>query len=247
MKKYQTLIIGSSFSSIGYAIANKDTLIVEQTEMLDTSFYLPMRGFSKCDYEPKTELGCELYSIFRERGIITDEGQNVSAFEIGLCRFAEKHAPNVYLKCRVIESKQENGFFTVTLLHNGGIETVEAKKVIDTRETKSGKKCLAVIFDCPEKDISDGEISVAFPEDEVKTSFYKNRYVLYANVKSEDINDAKCEIYEKWKKLEGYRILYTAPAFYYPDAQYPQLCDGRFENPIAAFEDGIRLAKEDKI
>lgn len=44
MKKYKTLIIGSSFSSIGFAHASEDVLIVEQAEMADTSFYMSQRA-----------------------------------------------------------------------------------------------------------------------------------------------------------------------------------------------------------
>lgn len=247
MKKYKTLIIGSSFSSIGYAVSKKDTLIVEQTEMLDTLFYLPMRGFSYCAYSAKTDAGAELESIFRERGIISGEGQNVNAFEIGLCHFVKNHSVSIYLKCRVVESKWDNGCYSVTLLHNGGIEIISAEKIIDTRPKEGLERRLAVIFDCPSKDFSQDEIEAAFTNSEVITAFYKNRYVLYAKTSSDDINDSKCEIYKHWKKLNGYRILYIAPTFYYPDAEFPILCDGKFENPIEAFEDGIRLAEEENI
>ena len=53
MKKYETLVIGSSFASVGFALGGADVLIAEQTEMLDTSFYLPMVNFDYKEYEPK--------------------------------------------------------------------------------------------------------------------------------------------------------------------------------------------------
>lgn len=245
MKKYKTLIIGSSFSSIGFAHASEDVLIIEQTEMADTSFYMSQRGFEKCDYTPLTDAGRELDSIFRERGVINDRGQNVSAFEICLCRFAEKHGINIYLKCRVVESRSDASGTTVTLLHNGGLEDVYAERIIDTRRLSGGKRYLAVIFDAPEREIDRTLIESAFPSSPVRDAFYEGRYVLYADVDAEDINDAKVEICRRWQKLDGYRILYVAHAFYYSDAEHPRLSDGHYKNPIEAFEGGILLAEEE--
>ena len=244
MKVYKNLIIGSSFSSIGFAHASEETLIVEKTEMLDTSFYLPQRGFGKHPYTPLTESGKELDAIFRERGILSDKGQNVSAFEIGLSRFAQLHEINVYLKCRILDCREENGGFTVTLLHNGGVEDIFVKAITDTRVKNPSEKHLAIIFDCPEADLRHDLIEEAFPGAIVENSFYDGRYVLYAPIGEEDINCAKVEIYKRWQKLEGYRILYIASAFLYTGGEYPSLCDERYENPIEAFEAGIKAAEE---
>lgn len=245
MKKYKTLIIGSSFASLGYAHTASDTLIIEQSEMLDTSFYLRQRGFEKCCYTPGTDAGRELDSIFRERGVITEDGQNVSAFEICLCRFAEKYRIAVYLKCRPVGHIKDANGYTVTLLHNGGLEDVHTEKIIDTRQTGDGEKYLAVIFDTQNSAIDCDLIKAAFPGSTVSPAFYSGRYALYVNVSTDDINDAKVEIYRAWQKLEGYRILYMAPAFYAKTAEYPKLSDGRYGNPIEAFESGIFLAKEE--
>ena len=247
MKTYKTLIIGSSFSSVGYAAASEDVLITEQTEMLDTSFYLQQRGFGQYSYVPSTDEGRELLELFRERGIITDRGQNVSAFEIGICRFAEKKDLNIYLKCRVADCRSEKGGFVVTLLHNGGLEEVFAERIIDTRQTNEANRYLAVIFDAPETKIDEARILSVFPKSFVKNAFYEGRYVIYVSVSHSDINDAKAEICGAWQALDGYRILYLAPSFYCSDCVFPRLCDGRYDNPIEAFESGIRAAKEDAI
>ena len=244
MKAYKNLIIGSSFSSIGFAYASADTLIVEKTEMLDTSFYLPQRGFAGHGYTPKTAAGAELDSIFRKRGIFSDDGQNVSAFELALCRFAELKGLEVYLKCRVVECREADGGYTVTLLHNGGLEQLRAERITDTRPKNRSERRLAVIFDCPEKAPDKDELETALPGSEVQKAFYDGRYVLYFPTDADDINTAKVELYEHWKALEGYRILYIAPTFLYKSGEFPALCDEKFDNPIEAFELGILAAEE---
>ena len=45
MEQFDTVLIGSGYSSIGYAVGNKKTLIVEEQEIADTHFYLPLRSF----------------------------------------------------------------------------------------------------------------------------------------------------------------------------------------------------------
>ena len=245
MKKFKALIIGSSFSAIGYAEHNKSTLIIEAIEILDTSFYLPMRGFDGSAYAPKTEKGRELMGIFSELGIISDRGMNVNAFEIGLCRYVERNPKNIYLKCRFVEAERTDGGYTVTLLHNGGLERVFTERIIDTRAVSFTEQSLAVIFDANGEESNTEKITRVFKDSEQKKAFYEGRYVLYAKTESTDINAAKAEIINKWKNLSGYRILYIAPVFYRVYDEYPQLFDGAFDNPIAAFEYGIRLAREE--
>ncbi len=245
MKKFKTLIIGSSFSAIGYAEHTANTLIIEESEMLDTSFYLPMRGFEGSPYAAKTEKGKELLQIFSDLGIISDSGMNVNAFEIGLCRYAQRNPKSIYLKCRFVAAERTDDGYTATLLHNGGLERISAEKIIDTRAAYPTKQSLAVIFDANGGELNVDEITRVFKNSEPRVAFYEGRYVLYAKTNATDINDAKAEIINKWTELSGYRILYIAPVFYQIYDKYPKLSDGTFDNPIEAFEYGMRFAREE--
>lgn len=244
MKKYGTLVIGSNFASIGYAMGAENALIVEQTEMLDTSFYLPMVGFEYKEYEPVTEYGRELLGLFLEYGIVKDGRACVNAYEIALSRFAERHGANIYLKCRVIDKKERDGGYVVTLLHNGGLEEIEVGRIIDARPKNKGEKRLTVLFDT----VGDADASIvlsAFPGARVTGAFYEGRYAAFIPIWQDDVNDAKVEIYGKWRDIEGLRILYIAPVFHYTDAVYPLFFGA--ENPIKAYERGLFAAKEGEI
>ena len=54
---YETIIIGSGYTSIGYALAQKNTLILEQSESVDTTFYLALNNFNASSLEAKTKAG----------------------------------------------------------------------------------------------------------------------------------------------------------------------------------------------
>ena len=207
MKKYANLIIGSSFSAIGYSSEFGNTLIVEQTEMLDTAFYLPLYGFCGKKYSAITERGRALASVFEERGIIDGSRQNVNAFEIGLCRFVELNPIDIYLKCRVAEVRYVDGAYKVTLLHNGGLEEIEAEKIIYTEPEEKGEPVLAVAFNCGEEKPDIEKIREAFGDTALEAAFYDGRYVIYPKVTARDVNDAKLEIYNRFKLLCDYRIL----------------------------------------
>ena len=244
MKRFKNLIIGSSFFSIGFALEEKNTLIIEEGEILDTSFYLPLRGFDKYGYIPVTESGKELEQVLTDRGIISGGLQNVSAFEIGLSRFAEMKQVKVYLGCRIAEKKANGEGYSITLVHNGGLEEIIAENVIDTRKSGDGEARLAVIFDSENGELDKRMIDQVFQGSDPKEAFYRGRYVLYESVTSDNVNLAKCEIYERWKALSGYRILYIAPTFYTKSNDPNPLSDEGFDNPIEAFEHGIMTARE---
>ena len=241
MKKYEALVIGASFAAVGYALGRKNTLIVEKTEMLDTGFYLPMVGFEYEKYDPATSLGKELLEIFNGYALFSGGMQSINAFEIALCRFSQRHPTDIYLKCRVIDKKRSDGGYTVTLIHNGGIETVEAAQILDCSIPSTGYHTLTVLFYI--KDGADpyavGEI---FSGAVVERAFYDGRYSARIPVCADDINDAKCYIYEKWQALGGHKIIYIAPAFYYTEHSDPVF--GRYKNPIEAFERGLLMGEE---
>ena len=246
MKKYDTLIIGSSFFSLGYASFAKGTLIVEESEMLDTTFYLPMVGFNIPPLMPTTVKGRELYMICHERGIFDNGFMNVHALEIALCRYAELHPTDIYLKCRAVEITDCGEGFTVTLLHNGGLEEVYASRVIDTRRVPRGKGLLTVIFKC-EGDAPREALFSAFPGSLLTEAFYKGRYALHVLVDTNDINRAKLDVCNAWEQFSDYPILYVAPVIHYPAAITPETCDAVYGDPISAFDAGVIAAGGKKV
>ena len=87
MKVYDTLLIGCSYASVGYALNSKNTLIVEQTQSADTRFYLPLRSYNLDAYTPTTEYGKSLLDTFNSFKLIDGEKINANALESAFCDF----------------------------------------------------------------------------------------------------------------------------------------------------------------
>jgi hypothetical protein len=244
MNVYNTLIIGSSYSSIGYAAACPNTVICEEHQICDTSFYLPMRSFRYKYYSPKTEEGAQLLSIFNSLSVFRDNEQNTNGFEFALCKYISNNPVELLLKCRVININHlPDNIYDVTIQTNEGLTHLLAKKILDMTN-RSSKKHFTVLFlcDCIEE-VRDKLLS-SFNGAQIESAFHPGRYALHVSVHDTDENRIKVEIYEKWCSLGiNAKILYMAPVFY-GEACTDKLCDSNYENPIEAFEAGFFYAKE---
>ena len=133
MKLYKNLIIGSGYFSIGYAAACPDTVVCEEHQICDTSFYLPLRTFRYKPYSPKTEEGARLLSIFNSLSLFGENEQNANGFEFALCKYVSHNQLNILLKCRVIRTeRREDGIYDVTVQTNEGLTHLFAEKITDT-------------------------------------------------------------------------------------------------------------------
>ena len=241
---YDTLLIGSGYASLGYALARGNTLICEASELCDNDFCLPIRGYGEIRGECESALGKELLDYYAELGLICDGVPNTVALECGFCGFAMKHGADVRLKCRVIGWEQgEDGVITAGLISGGGIEHVRARRVIDMRTT-SGMRYLTLLFTADTgEDVA--AIASAFPEASVESAFYEGRYALYVPIGDEDYISAKARIYERWSSSEGRaKLLYTAPVVCIrSEGGREAPCDGDYTDFISAFEAGIGYAE----
>ena len=115
MDIYDTLILGSGYFSAGYAIARGHCAILEEHQICDTGFYLPLRSFAHHPYEPVTEPGRHLAAILDELAVFRDGMQNTNALECAFCRFLIEREITPILKCRVIGiRKQADGILDAT-------------------------------------------------------------------------------------------------------------------------------------
>ena len=238
MEHFDTVLIGSGYSSIGYATANGRTLIVEEQEIADTHFYLPLRSYRYTPYRPKTREGCELDGIFRELSLFTDEGQNVNGFEPALCRYLEKHPLPMLLKCRVIETEKADVGYVLTLSTNEGLLQVSCSRVYDTRNTE--KRSLTVLLIAKNPD--DAARAADLTGWELQDAFHPNWYALYVPYAGQNENDVKITIHNQLAKIDGVRLLSIAP-IYAGKRTTILLSDDSYDNPIAAFEAGYFLGR----
>ena len=239
MQLYDTVLLGSGYSSCGYAASGADCLIVEEQEIADTHFYLPLRSYRHTPYTPVTDEGRALEGIFESLGLFRDGWQNVNGFEPALCRYlAERELP-ILLKARAVRRREEGGRILLTLSTNEGLLEVGCRRVIDTRSGSRRLRMTALISASEEAAAVAVSALTGF---EMTPAFYPGQYALFAEL-SGDVNVALCSIADALKGAEGIRLLTVAPCFA-AAGEGRLLSDDDFENPIAAFEAGYRLGKE---
>ena len=245
MKTYDTLIIGSGYFSIGYAIGRGNTVICEEHQIVDTGFYLPLKSFEYKPYIPKSAEGKRLLEIFNSLSLFRGEQQNANAFEIAICKYLTEVDIDLLLKCRVERTGlADEGIRDVTVQTTEGLTHLYAKKIIDT-VSRDGEKYITVLFVTSDL-CADGEkILRAFGNASITPAFYEGRYALQLKVQDSDENLIKLEIYERWKALDtNAKILYIAPLFWRKGCAN-ECGDSAYLNPIEAFEAGLLLARED--
>lgn len=241
MRSCDTLIVGSGHGAIGMGLARKDVLICEESEFCDAGFSLTLKGFAREGYQPQTEAGKELLASYEALGLISDTTQNCSALEIGLSRFALQKGLPILLKCRVVRVEQAGEGFDVTLLTNGGLETVRAKRVVDTR--CKGKKRLSILFALQDTESLD-RVQSLFPDGEVEQAFYPDRGVLHLPTEA-DYNGALRQFHGRWASgALAEKILLIAPRLEtVPEGAGEIPTDSLYMDPIAAFEAGYIWGK----
>ncbi len=242
MHIYDTLIIGSGYTALGYAIKNGNTLICEERESADTHFYLSFSGFKRGRYIAKTPEGKELNSLYEKLGLFSENEQNASGFECGFCSFAERVGAEILLKSRVIDQKELDGYTEVSVVSNAGIEKMFAQRVIDMRP-KGKDARITLLFSA--NDISElSEVEAIFPESEIESAFYEGRYALHTPIAANtSYTDAFSNICSEWSKIKGAKMLYVAPVLEYKGigASIPR--DNDFTSPIEALEAGMKYAE----
>ncbi|MBQ9132732.1 MAG: hypothetical protein IJX62_09750 [Clostridia bacterium] len=244
MDVYKTLIIGSSYVSIGYAAACPGTIICEEHQICDTSFYLPLRSFLYKPYSPKTEDGTQLLNTFNSLSLFRHNEQNTNGFEFALCKYVLEKRLKLLLKCRVIRIEyHSDDIYDVTVQTHEGLTHIFAKEVLDMTN-ESSEKHFTVLFVCDDIENAKGKLLSAYSGAQIGSAFYPGRYALHISVRDTDENRIKLAFYQKWLSLGiKAKILYMAPVFY-GEASTDKICDDNYANPIEAFEAGYFYAKE---
>ena len=246
MKIFDALIIGSSYFSTGVALRLGSSLTVEEESFADTRFSLTARSFRAKDYTPKSEEGRELLRSFLELGLIRSGMMNTTALEIALSDLILRKDIDLLLKCRVVDIKKEGELFRATLSTNEGLNTVLAKKIINTRR-QTEKKRHTSLFLTDDPDSLFSALEGRLRDIALEPAFYDGRYALSFDASGFDENSVKEHVYRAVSELcPTVKILYMAPAFAYlpTDGECPT--DEYFESPLEALDAGILYAEEMK-
>jgi hypothetical protein len=247
MEIYDTLIIGSGYTSAGYSASHPKTIICEEREALDTSFYLPLSGFRYYPYAPKSNEGKRLFEVFCSLSLFDGYVQNTNGFESAFCTYLTERELPVLLKCRVVSKKMlDGGIIDATVQTNEGLTHLFTKKIIDAR-CKVGDKTLTVLFVADDIEGARREILREFEGATVEPAFYDGRCALRIPIFDMDENTVKPFIYKKWQTLtSGAKILFIAPAFSLLGDGNP-MADESYNNPIVAFEAGFFFEGGDEL
>lgn len=243
MHLYDSLIIGAGYSSLGYALKNGNSIIIEENQCADPNFYLSLKNFSYTEYTPVTDLGKKLNSVFEKYNLFKDGFMCTNAFEPALCEFLTKENVEILLKSRVVNFKKLNdGTFEILVISTEGLSTFYAKDVIDTRPSKNAQKYLTVISMTENIDPAVKILSEVFENSTFEKAFYCDRFAMYLPAGTSDINEMLNNIHDLWltAKVDA-KILYVAPVFATKadknNVLFPK--DYNFSNPIEAFEAGV--------
>ena len=247
MDIYDTLIIGSGYTSAGYAASHPKALICEERQAADTSFYLPLSGFRHYPYAPRSGEGKRLLEIFESMSLFKGGLQNTNAFESALCTYLAECDLPILLKCRLVSSiVREDGIIDATVQTNEGLTHVFARRIIDTR-CETSQKTLTVLFVTDNIDFSGEELIATFEGASIEPAFYDGRYALRIPVCGMDENTVKPFIYKKWQTLtSNAKILFIAPVFAFSGDGNP-MADESYKNPIEAFEAGFFFKGGEKL
>ena len=241
MHTYDTLIIGCSYMSVGYAVRKGNCIICEKTELCDTHFGAALCGFEVNNCSACTDEGKKLLQIYNDMKLFKEGMQNLNAFECAFCKYITYSGLDLLLKYRVIEVTFNDGIYEVTVMSNSGLDKLYAKNIKDF--SNNGKDYITVQFVTSDIARDIPLLQKEFGEAKVEKAFYDNRYAIYVPVGILDINMLKFDIYNKWKACGT-----TAKILHIPSAMFSKygekICDEKFDSFVEAFEAGVKEAEK---
>lgn len=201
---YDTVIIGSGYFSAGYALSHKNTLVIEETQLLDPNFCGRLLGFDMKCKRPTERDGGALFDAFEAEGIMGDGKLAVNELEPAFCRFLEGRGLELLLGTVCTEIDKNEGGYRIEICNNEGINEVFAKEVIDARVPFGSTLTLLLAT-------KDG----VYPSlDCVRPAFYPDQCVVSLELEGvSDLNEAKSlvlELCEEKLAEVGARIVLTS-------------------------------------
>lgn len=254
MNFYDTIILGSSYFGIGFAVSSGTCLIAERSQLADPNFFGTLNGFSveySDNWENETK---ELFDFYKVHGCISENKFDPLLSEVLLCSFMRQKSIDPLFGTDAFDICKENDHYNLTLINNGGHEHISAKRIIDTRPMDE-KRNLNILCkgsfekkDLHESSEFDIEISEAFEKDE--------KILTFAFKKTENTNTAKAKaiefLYENFKGKDA-KIIEEAYLMY-GDTALPVWAENEiigvrvlsFKSAFDAFDAGVKFAKEVK-
>lgn len=243
---FKRIVLGSGYAAVGYALTRGQTLIIEESEQLDTQFCLPLRAYAFPESEASSALGSTFCELCRSLGIVRDGRTNTGALEIALARLALDGGITPLLKCRVSETSEHS----VEVYTNEGFLTFSAEAVHDARRSEVVPSRLTVLFEDEGETAGKSLLSV-FSGADVEPTFHEGSYAIHIPVDpTREPNALRAEIARRWEAAgTSAKIFHIAPTLSatLPDTRpsRPTLSDLDYASPLLALEGGVAFALDE--
>ncbi len=236
------LVIGSTFFAVGFALKNKNTLIIDKASRLGYEY---MDSFDNSFQDITITLSNDankLYNELKDRNVISDTHKPIiSAYASVLSRIVKDNEINVLFRTVIVDTdKTENGYI-VKISNVDGITEVKCKRIIDTTAKNYSSKSLNALL-------------VRNNEAEVKN----RRYILVSGEKSDimylkffiknnsDLQNARNVLYNFVRnELCSAKLVQTAYEFEYYYGKVNTSSDS-YKNPVLSFNAGLNYTKTEE-
>ena len=141
--RYEAVIIGSGYFSIGYALAHPSCLIIERAQILDPNFGGTFSGFTACTEDP-TVISTPLATHFSRNGFLKNGVIHANLSEIALSSFVAGGSLPILLGTEVTRIRRTADGFKITYMNAEGTTEIEADRLFDTRDN-GDKRSLNVL------------------------------------------------------------------------------------------------------
>lgn len=139
MLRYDTILLGATFYSAGYAARSKGKcLVIDRRGVVGSDFCACLKSNVPCDTE--VDLVSDFRKKLSELGIIASNGRiHIVPCAMELARFYLEKDIDILLETEVMSVEKKEKGFLIRIFNRDGLSEIEADKIIDTEGRYVGK------------------------------------------------------------------------------------------------------------
>lgn len=132
-QRYETVVLGGTYSGLGYAFGHPDCLVLEESQILGGDFHHSLRPV-RLDEIPDAARDCELAGIMTEYGVWTESGFDMLKAEAVVHEYAARKLETglqIIMDARIMDIHRQPDGVRVRFITNEGIRDVWADRLVD--------------------------------------------------------------------------------------------------------------------
>ncbi len=242
MIKFDTILLGATFYSAGYAAKSKEKcLVIERKTIVGSDFCACLKSNAPC--EADVDFVADFRKKLTDAEIISsDGGIHIVPCAMELARFYLEKEIDILLETEVINIKKiENGFL-IKIFNRDGVSHIETKKIIDTegRYIDGGIRTLGAM-------LVSGTSVPSIPEDIgfIMKERYDSELLFHLYLNEDDdmvsAREKMRDVIEKTSLLGDWKIASVSSEFawHYEKTAFETLDGGMLAVPSASYSDII--------